>query len=461
MDAGFESIGNATLICYDNGPKLVTDPWLIGSAYYGSWKLPYRIPDEQIAAIKESEYLWLSHGHPDHLSMRSLRTLKDKKILLSDHVGGRIVNDLQRLGFKVTVLPDRKWTNISPKINILSIADYNQDAILLIDLDGTLLLDFNDASPRGWGPFVKKTVDRYVAQKKETFLFEQFGYGTTDMINFFDESGERLEPRAALRLPVGKTIGQVAATFGVSHVVPFSSMQKYQRSDSVWANEYMTPLDAYGEGFESQRCQLLPAFVRYDCTNKEFEAINPPPTSDDVLAPEKFGDDWSEQLEPEEYQNLTGYFKSIAHLGGNMDFITFRVGGEDNVIELRGRKFHKGLMFEVPRNSLMRAVKFEAFDDLLIGNFMKTTLVGKWPGSRLYPDFTPYVSKYADNGLAKTTEELKNYFTEYRHRAPLDYLRHRINNNVANAVRTRLDSRSGLYHTAQRAWWAVNRKVGP
>src|SRR6266571_6622242 len=45
-------------------------------------------------------------------------------------------------------------------------------------------------------------------------------------------------------------------------------------------------------------------------------------------------------------------------------------------------------------------------DHLLIGNFMKTTLHGKWPESRLYPEFSPYVAKYADNGRARTK---KNY----------------------------------------------------
>ena len=34
---GFETIGNATIICHDGGPVLATDPWLIGSAYFGSW----------------------------------------------------------------------------------------------------------------------------------------------------------------------------------------------------------------------------------------------------------------------------------------------------------------------------------------------------------------------------------------------------------------------------------------
>ena len=109
----------------------------------------------------------------------------------------------------------------------------------------------------------------------------------------------------------------------------------------------------------------------------------------------------------------------------------------------------------------MRSVRFEAFDDLLIGNFLKTTLVGKWPQSMLYPEFTPYVTKYADNGLAKTSEQLKLYFQEYRHRAPLDYLRHRMQQNAASLIRNRVNSRSKVYAFAQKAWWIANKKLSP
>ena len=49
---GFETIGNGTIICHDGGPVLATDPWLIGSAYFGSWGMPYEVPEEQYENIK-------------------------------------------------------------------------------------------------------------------------------------------------------------------------------------------------------------------------------------------------------------------------------------------------------------------------------------------------------------------------------------------------------------------------
>ena len=108
----------------------------------------------------------------------------------------------------------------------------------------------------------------------------------------------------------------------------------------------------------------------------------------------------------------------------------------------------------------MRTIRYEIFDDLLIGNFMRTRLIGDWPRSGLYPNFTPFVGKYADNGLAKTRDEVERYFHEYRRRAPLDYLRHRIQVNTAQAVKTRIDADSDVYRAAQRVWWFLRRHIG-
>ena len=42
---------------------------------------------------------------------------------------------------------------------------------------------------------------------------------------------------------------------------------------------------------------------------------------------------------------------------------------------------------------------------------MKTQLINI---KSLYPDFTPYVTKYADNGNAKSKTELDDYFRFYK-----------------------------------------------
>jgi hypothetical protein len=451
MELGFDTIGNATLIAYDREPVLVTDPWFEGDAYFGSWTLSHDIPDEQREAIERAKFVWISHGHPDHLSMRSLQRLSAATLLLPDHVGGRIAAALRADGFTVSVLPDRQWVPLSDRIRVCSIADYNQDAILLVDVGGRLVLDINDAFERGWRRFVRDTTRRYDV----SFLLRLSGFGDADMINLFDEDGRRIPPRAARREPPGRALADRARQLGARYVVPFSSMHRYQRADSVWANEYVTDLDDHALGFESRTSELLPAFLRYDCLTDTATPIEPPRRPIVAHDPAEYGDDWDEPLEPDDVSALESYVGRVTHLARHFDFVSFRVGGGTHTITLRGRgggARRRGLTFEVPRGSLMTAVRHDIFDDVLIGNFARVTVHGTTSNEALYPDFTPYVAKYGDNGGAYSGDELRAYFRAYRERAPFDYVRHQLEWRSVDRVRRLLPRESPLYEATRRTY---------
>ena len=455
MDLGFATIGNATLVCYDCRPVLVTDPWIVGPAYFGSWGLSHEVPDEILDDIKRSQYVWISHGHPDHLSPRSLDLLQDKQILLADHVGGRIRDGLKDRGFDVIVLNDRECYPISDRIRILSIADYNQDSILLVDMGGRLIVNLNDANNFGWGPFVKRIIRKY----KISFHL-QLVSAEADMINIWSEDGTFVGPNPPN--PLAEVYGPVAAhhtrEWGTKFFIPFSSHHIYQRTDSVWANQYRIPLSNYRAGFDSRSSELLPAFILYDLEKDRFEQLNPPQVRIESLEPKQFGDDWTEPLETSDRDKISRYFKAISHLERFFDFIAVRAGGKEHVVELAKQRFDRGLTFEAPRHSLMTAIENEIFDDMLIGNFMKTTLHGSFPHHPLYPHFSPYVAKYGDNGLAKSKQELGIYFREYIMRAPLEYAKHRIITSSANFARSTLKPDSTSYMLIKRTYSLLKKK---
>ncbi|MFQ5427270.1 MAG: MBL fold metallo-hydrolase, partial [Gaiellales bacterium] len=343
MDYGFDTIGNATVICYDEKPVLVTDPWVDGSPYFGSWAHAYEIPEEQREAILACRYVWFSHGHPDHLAAESLELFRSRQILLPDHVGRRMRDELTEAGFKVTVLPDRKWVTLSSRIRVLCIADESQNAVLLIDLGGRLLVNLNDCIDRGWGRFVRKVIRRY----DDSVLLSLTGYGDADMINFWSEDGTFIVPPAAAKLPIGPIAAAKAESFGCKRFVPFSCMHVYQRSDSIWAQPYATPIEDHYIGFESETVEALPAFVRFFGDDGTYVPIMPKRAEARVVDPIAFGDDWSDSLERTDVLAVTDYFRSFHHLRTFLDFINVRVGGRDHVIEFRASKFDRGLTFEV------------------------------------------------------------------------------------------------------------------
>ena len=100
-------------------------------------------------------------------------------------MGGRIADDLTRDGYRVEVLPDATWVRISDRVRVLCIADEGQDAVLLIDVGGELVVNLNDAQDRGWGSLVKRVIRAF----PRSFLLRLSGYGDADMINFVDEDG--------------------------------------------------------------------------------------------------------------------------------------------------------------------------------------------------------------------------------------------------------------------------------
>lgn len=436
MDLGFETIGNATLICYDRGPVLVTDPWVRGSAYFGSWGLSHAVPEQQMDAIERSEFVWISHGHPDHLNSDSEAYFLDKKILLPDHFGGRIHDAYRKAGRDVTILKDREWRRLSDRIRVLCVADCNQDGLLLVDLDGLLLVNLNDAH---WSSGWLMTVRRIVSRFDRSFVLSLTGHGDTDMINFHDEDGQRVLPKNLIdRRPLAEQIRNTMQLVGASAFIPFSSLHRYQRTDSVWAAEHTACVDEYRrEGRAKgggEPASTFPPFVRYCCVTGAIKEIRPPPNPPILYEPETFGDHWSDELDAEDVRDAARYFRTIEHLADAWDFITLRVGGKDHTIDL-GHGHERGLTFEAPRGSFMEAIRGQVFDDLLIGNYMRTTIHGRRPKHGLYPDFSPYVSRYADNGGARTKAELKAYWAAYRRRAPLEFLIIRLSLGCKNLVR--------------------------
>ena len=438
---GVKSIGNATIIAYDEKPILSTDTWFgeEDDAYFGSWNLSHRIPDQEKQDMLACEYSWFSHGHPDHLNPNSLPKLKHQTILLPDHVGSRIHNDLENDGFKTKVLPDREWVQLSPRIKVYSVCDYIQDAAILIDVNGTLFVNMNDAGARG----CFKAIQKIVAQYEHSYLLKLSGYNDADMINFFDESGNRIEPYGKHDKPqVGKEISSYAASMGVRNVIPSSSFHHYQRTDSIWANKFTTPIEAYLEGFDHSRVNYVEPFVWVDCDNHSVIPLNPESMEEKIYEPEHFGDNWTDELEASDVKMLKEYFLKKEELVPLFGFLSFKVGGKTTAIDMQGPK-DKGITFEVPRHSLMTAVEWEFFDDLLIGNFMKTTLHGV--PSLYEPNFNFYTTKLGDNGRAFSQEEVKGYMKEYHKRAKGELMFHLLEQRSAQFLRKFFNKESKAY----------------
>lgn len=442
----FETIGSAIVIAYDDVPVLTTDAWVSADAYFGSWTRDYEIPAPQMQAIREAKYHWFSHGHPDHLNTASLPMLTNGEFLLSDHYGKRIYRALTAAGHKVRLLPDRRWIVLSEGIRVYSIANRNQDSLLLIDINGRLVINMNDSADYGESLRVR----HFAKRAKEAYLLQLHGWGGADMINLFDPDGNKLTSVEDKRQPIAPRAQRSARTMGATRVIPFSSFHRYQRADSAWANGLIPELDDYLAGAMPGWPEVLPAFVRVDCETDEVTRIDPPRSPRIVRQPEEFGDRWSDPLIAEDKAKIRDYFWSRTMLRRHFGFVQVSAGGSSITVDLNPNKRGVGISFECPRRSLMTGIEHELFDDLLIGNYMRTTLHNV---AALYPRFTPYVAKYGDNGGAKTRTDLLMYFGHYYLRDPIAASLKMLATGSEMTVRRMLGEDTRRFKAAKRLYY--------
>tara|TARA_B100001250_G_scaffold397284_1_gene404232 strand:+ start:4018 stop:5391 length:1374 start_codon:yes stop_codon:yes gene_type:complete len=419
VDLGFETIGNATCTVFDNSiPVLTTDPWINGKPYFGSWNHRFEIPKNQKSNIYKSKYIWISHGHPDHLDLETLRDLKNAQILVPDHFNNRIYNDLTNLGYRLKKINSNADYKLSDNISIKCYSDYYQDSIILIKIkDKDLIVNINDSNLFGIKEIVKKEI-KILKNYKYKFLLKAIGLHDADMVNFYDnENNFVLDKYLSTEFETGKEWASSLKELGCNMAIPFSSMHKYQRDDSIHINKYIKPLDNHQKSFENTHGELLPPFIIWNSSVKEYKEINPKEIKTTIVKSNVFNDNWNDILDKNDKKIITKYFNEFEILKSYIGIIHFNCGGE--IFSVRLSNIKNEIIFEVPRHSLIKAIRYSIFDDLLIGNFMKTRLLNL---DSLYPKFAPFVTKFYDNGRVKNFDELKDYYKYYKKNSGSSYL---------------------------------------
>ena len=74
MNNYIKLINHASIFLSNGKKSILTDPWYSGSVFDGGWKLLYENKVSEIVKIlNETNYIWISHEHPDHFSVSFFR----------------------------------------------------------------------------------------------------------------------------------------------------------------------------------------------------------------------------------------------------------------------------------------------------------------------------------------------------------------------------------------------------
>ena len=212
-------LSHATLSIKYNGFRLVTDPWLDGPAFLGAWT-QYPPPNcDTNAVASDTDAIWITHEHPDHLNPRTLdRFPNETPIYVPELNYRRLSTRLHELGFNnVHSLPTDTPYQLTDDIEAVCFESNStwNDSILALNCGGFKILDFNDAG-------VNWKVNRAIPNADliaAGFAFGASGYPITWNHLGVDEKRQMIEERNDQCLQQCK---QLVEMFDADYFLPFA-----------------------------------------------------------------------------------------------------------------------------------------------------------------------------------------------------------------------------------------------
>jgi UDP-MurNAc hydroxylase len=273
-------VGHASVICDVGDVSLWSDPWLKGEVFNESWAL-YPQPilrDEDLARVT---HMWISHEHPDHLSIPTIKTLpaerKAKMIaLFQKHYDTEVVDWIRTQGFKeVRELPHAVWVELSSRCRVACYQVGHMDSALAIRGEGRTILNLNDCDT----PAVTlKRMARELGQVD--FLLDQFS-----VAGWCGNPEDVERRRTAARGVLGKFLRDITV-IKPEYVLPFASFVRFSHEENSYLNFSVNSIDDVAAKVDESRLLVM---YPGDVWNSENSGI-----SGSEAAKSKYRHDWSE-----------------------------------------------------------------------------------------------------------------------------------------------------------------------
>lgn len=356
----FETLGDTSMLLSRDGvPILAADPWLSGTACFGSWARERDLAPGSVKSVLRAPYVFLSRCCDGRTHLPSLRAMGSGcDILLPGNFDPAMRALLTAEGFATRLLPGKQWVEIAVGLRLLCVeSDYG--AILAVDADGLLILDKNDSPLGGAERFLRKLARGYKRSCLLALPEPEFGP----------------DKRRAVR-----ELGSLCDRLEVTHYAA-SSPHLHAREDSRWADAGRVTWDDIAPHWSARARPFEPyAKIALAMAASASSPCFVAPSAESL--PQGTGDDdWSERLSAAEWFRLDCFVKGAKAFRRGLDFVAFNVGGETRRIPVRSRSTtrpparQRGLVFSAPRRSLVEAVADRRFGELLDANFVKLELV--------------------------------------------------------------------------------------
>ena len=239
-------VNHASVIFSYKKIRLITDPWIFGSAFNNSWEL---ISESKMCVedFKKISHIWFSHEHPDHFNLTVLNSIpkeirEEITVLFQDTLDHRVAKKCRQLGFSVIEMKHNKFYKLDDDFQIKCRPYLLYDSLLYLQIGNKKILNLNDCGVDSirQAEYIQKITGNV------DLLLTQFGYaahiGDPEDIQLRKEtSKEKL-----MRIKIQSQI------FNAKYVIPFASFVWFSHEDNFYMNDEVNKIKNVEEFIKNQ-----------------------------------------------------------------------------------------------------------------------------------------------------------------------------------------------------------------
>ena len=263
----FSFIGHASFFLESRDTTILTDPWWNGPCFGAQWWIHPR-PFVEVLENRKIDYIYVSHGHTDHLHPGTLtRFDRETKILVAKDLG--IGLDLRKMGFSVLELPDGEEVELKDGLKAIVRPTMSGDSMLAISDGREVCVNLNDALHATPAWFQDQFIP-WIRKKYPTIDYLFCGYGTASHFpNCYRIPGKDYPKTAARRQHHFNAVwARITQELKPKFAFPFAADVVLLEQDLFWANEPVhnaeRPVDLLfrdGSPRDTEAIDLAPGFV--------------------------------------------------------------------------------------------------------------------------------------------------------------------------------------------------------
>ncbi len=219
MEKHLQFLNHSSYIISSPKTRILCDPWFKGTAFSDGWSLLY--DNSHNINNLEFDYIWLSHEHPDHFSVPTLRDLnKSCTFLFQETKDKKVKKYLENKGHSVIELKNKEETTVGD-LKITSFVCDGFDTSLLVKYpDDKVLLNINDAM----------VLDDIEVDNVDLLTF-QYSYA-----NWAGNKGDNRIPEY-LQRKIDDKNDKAIAKFKPKAIMPFASFIYFSHEENFYWND--------------------------------------------------------------------------------------------------------------------------------------------------------------------------------------------------------------------------------